>query len=90
MAKSSATLRPDGLQRQQSKTSFHVCTCALNWRNLRRPINFDPVPECRDRVHDNFVARNNQRYQQYGTSSDIDEKLQFLFFLALCKIQRSL
>ena len=33
---------------EQSRTSFHVCTCAPNWRNLRWPINFDPVPECRD------------------------------------------
>ena len=33
---------------EQSRTSSHVCTCALNWRNLRWPINFDPVPECRD------------------------------------------
>ena len=37
MAKVSATV----CNVEQSRTSFHVCTCALNWRNLRWPINFE-------------------------------------------------
>ena len=42
MAKVSATV----CNVEQSRTSFHVCTCAPNWRNLMWPINcFDRVPE---------------------------------------------
>jgi len=41
-----------------SRMSFHVCACvrASDWRDLRWPINFDRVPECRDWVHMTHVA----------------------------------
>ena len=31
--------------------SFHICACVHDWRDLRRPINFDPVPEYPNNLH---------------------------------------
>ena len=51
-------LGPSGMY-IRSTMSFYVYACARDWRDLRWPINFDPVPETESITHAATMLRYN-------------------------------